>query len=208
MNIGDKIEMKGFVTSEKYLLNQTLPEIEKRLGFQEGRLSEGATFLVAERIPQKGEFETRGYSQVAGHKHVPLDKQINTEGHPLEGYNKDALQTRAQNAMSEDRLIKVVPKKEHNPNIKDDQQYPPGSGVPQWEVTSKIPFKVESVVEGGGKYVGQQSQNNESSNQNSSNQNVKTMDNQKENPKSVANIPSNTLTPQFNSAAEKTTLES
>lgn len=170
MNIGDRIEMKGFVTSEKFLLHQTLPEIERRLGFQEGRLAEGAIFLVAERIPQKGEFETRGYSQVAGHKHVPL-----------EGYNKDVLQTKAQEAMSEDRLIKVVPRKTHNPNIHDDIQYPPGSGVPQWEVTSKIPFKVESIVEEGGKYVGRQIHNNEAPNQNSSNPNTNKMDNNNDN---------------------------
>ncbi|MBX3254147.1 MAG: hypothetical protein KF862_08415 [Chitinophagaceae bacterium] len=186
MNIGDRVEMRGFVTSEKFLINQTLPEIEERLGFHKGRLSQGATFLIAERLPQKGEFEPQGYSQVAGHKQLPtLDQKI-APGGPLEGYRKDALLTMAQNAMAEDRLVKVVPKMEHNPGMSNDQQYPPGKGVPQWELTSKIPFKVESIVEAGGKYVGQQSSKTEGSSHSGSDQNKKTMEEKKNIPEQQA----------------------
>lgn len=37
-----------------------------------------------------------------------------------------------------DRLIKVIPMIGHSPNMSDDYQYPPGSGIPQWKVTKEI----------------------------------------------------------------------
>ena len=40
--IGDKIEIRGFVTQYKYLGGRTLFQMESLLGFQSGRLSNGA----------------------------------------------------------------------------------------------------------------------------------------------------------------------
>ena len=139
--IGDKIEIRGFVTQYKYLGGRTLFQMESLLGFQSGRLSNGATIATLDRLPTLDEFETAGYSQVAAHRHVmPRDLD------PV-GLRKMAMQAWTLNGP--DRLVKVMAAKAHDPKRSDDIQYPPGQGIPQWKLTRPIPGRVAAVLARG-----------------------------------------------------------
>lgn len=134
MKIGDTVQRAGFISKEKNLKGCSLGEIENRLGFHSGRLRNGAFILKPLFLPNSTDFVLRGYSQVADHKHkVPtgLDenkiKQIAMDSWSLNG---------------PDSLVKVVPITDHDSNMDDDAQYPPGSGVPQWKLVKPIGFKV------------------------------------------------------------------
>jgi hypothetical protein len=126
MRIGEEATVMGFVTQLKFLNGRTLLQIEGLLGFHGGRLAAGATIFALARLPNIEEFETQGYSQVAGHRHRPpagLD--------PL-ALRKMAM--RAWTLTGGDSLV-------------NDAQYPPGRGVPQWKLTRLIPARVVAVLQ-------------------------------------------------------------
>lgn len=125
--MGKPIKAKGFVTQEKFLRGRSLYEIEKLIGYHEGRLKGGALILKAIALPPISHFELRGYSQVAGDKFKPLTgfdenklKKISTEAWKLSG---------------PDSLVKVIPKVSGG-------TYPPGLGIPQWELNQDIDFQL------------------------------------------------------------------
>lgn len=140
------MDVRGYVTQDKFLRGRTLSTLEKYLGFAEGRLRLGATFVKLTRLPTEGEFELAGYSMTAQHRHV-------TPG----GLDVRKLKT---NAMARwtlsglDRLIKVIPAIAHDPGMSPDDQYPPGDGVPQWRLLSAIPgIVVAKPATAADKYV-------------------------------------------------------
>ncbi|MEJ1239307.1 hypothetical protein WBG78_14315 [Chryseolinea sp. T2] len=134
--VGQSVDIHGFVTSEKFIANCSLSEIEKRLGFHQGRLMQGAAFLVLSGTPSDKDFELRGYSNVADHRFKMPS-----------GLDVKVLKRNVKEAWEEDQtqLIKVVPRQGHNPEISDDIQYPPGHGVPQWKLTSDYKARVVAV---------------------------------------------------------------
>lgn len=155
LSIGNPINLKGFITQKGYLLGKSLEEIEQLLGYSRGRLKQGAWICELLRLPTINEFELAGYSQVASHR---FDKEFNTSEYDKD---KNALKIRKEIAMSvwlpigARSLIKVIPITQHNDSISNDEQYPPGSGIPQWRLTSSLPFNVKALVKGypQGKFI-------------------------------------------------------
>jgi hypothetical protein len=138
MVVGQNIQVSGFVTQLKYLSGHSLEDIGSLLGFNAGRLSMGGAFATLDRLPQIDEFETAGYSQVAAHRHVMPD-----------GLDPTVLRRNAMSAWAlagPNRLIKVMASIPHNRAMSDDEQYPPGLGVPQWKIVVPIPGKVIAVL--------------------------------------------------------------
>lgn len=135
------VPLKGFFTKQIYLQGQTLVEIERRLGFDSGRLSQGAWFAAATVLPNPHEFEFAGYSQVAGHH---TSEQYGDINNPKNKHEEDAyiLQKKAiintWKIYGSDRLVKVIPMIGHSYHMGQDYQYPPGSGIPQWRIISPI----------------------------------------------------------------------
>ena len=77
MPIGTPMQVRGYVTQDKFLMGRPLSELERYLGFQSGRLSRGATFIKLTQLPKDGEFELAGYSMTAAHRHeTPKDLDI------------------------------------------------------------------------------------------------------------------------------------
>ena len=138
MRVGQPISVRGFVTQLKYLAGRPLWEIELFLGYRSGRLAKGAAFATLDRLPQINEFETAGYSQVAAHRHVM------PAGLDPVGLRRMAMS--AWTLVGPDRLIKVLPETPHDSSLRDDEQYPPGQGVPQWKVTSPIQGRIVAVL--------------------------------------------------------------
>ena len=131
MTIGSAVEVRGYVTQDKFLRGRTLSTLERYLGFAAGRLRLGATFVKLTRLPTEGEFELAGYSMTAQHRHVtPSGLDV----------HKLKMHAMARWTLSgADRLIKVIPAIVHDPGISADDQYPPGDGVPQWRLLTGVP---------------------------------------------------------------------
>ena len=148
MNLHDYISVRGCITQEKYIKGRTLKDIERILGFHQGRLSKGMIVAALLQTPSKRGFELLGYTQVAGHR-----------------FDKDALKTLdvdklkelvMQNAFTTvgtNRLVKVIPNIPHSNSMTDDEQYPPGWGVPQWKLTTTLTARVIAVVKAGETYI-------------------------------------------------------
>ena len=141
----------GCFTKQICLQGKTLKEIERVLGFHAGRLSKGAKFVAAVRLPGIDDFDLAGYSQVASHH---TKAQYGNLNNPIGIHEENAYRIRKQNAMltwkltGSERLVKVLPAMTHDGNMDPDIQYPVGAGAPQWVVkyNSKIPCRYIAEV--------------------------------------------------------------
>lgn len=140
--------VRGCITQEKYIKGRTLSELENILGFHAGRLSQGATIAALLQVPTKSQFNLLGYTQVAEHK-------INQEA--FKGLDtdklKDLLLREIFTTVGINRLVKVIAKTEHSKAMSDDEQYPPGWGVPQWKLTAEMPAQVIAELKPGERYI-------------------------------------------------------
>jgi len=139
--VSNYVSLRGFFTTQIYLQGQSLREIEIRLGFDAGRLAQGAWFAVATQLPGPDDFEFAGYSQVAGHNTASQYGNLNK---PANDQEKQGYLNRKRSVISQwqlfgaSRLVKVIPMTGHSLNMSDDYQYPPGSGIPQWKVIKPV----------------------------------------------------------------------
>lgn len=142
MSTSGPVSLSGFFTIQIYLQGRTLAEIERLVGFERGRLINGAWFATALNLPGIDDFELAGYSQVAAHHTLEQYGDLNN---PKGKWEQDAYSIKKQNAMSEwslfgsKRPIKIIPMVGHDNDMKDDYQYPPGSGIPQWKIKRQKP---------------------------------------------------------------------
>lgn len=163
--------VRGFFTKDKFLDEKSLVEIESLIGYHHGRLSEGANiFRII--IPEKWhlnepdflkqfltQFELFGYSQVAEqhayrYKYSHQDASGNTIinenniiGNPkydIDVFKKMALESWENEGPNS--LIKIQPTTLHDDTILIDDQYPPGSGIPQWKIVYGIKWKAKLVA--------------------------------------------------------------
>ena len=148
MWINQSIQVSGCITQEKYIKGKTLLEIERILGFHNGRLNTGIIVAALLQIPSNDQFDLLGYTQVAEHRFnsnslkaldvIKLKDLVRKDVFTLNGIN---------------RLVKVIPQTGHQMSMSDDDQYPPGQGVPQWKLKDKIPARVIAIVLPGHKYL-------------------------------------------------------
>ncbi|NTS43887.1 hypothetical protein HRG84_23605 [Flavisolibacter sp. BT320] len=142
------LTVRGCITQEKYIKGRTLSELENILGFHAGRLANGATVAALLQVPTKSQFNLLGYTQVAEHK-------INQEA--LKGLDtdklKDLLLQETFTTVGVNRLVKVMAKTDHSKELSNDEQYPPGWGVPQWKLTASMPAQVIAELNAGERYL-------------------------------------------------------
>jgi hypothetical protein len=133
------IQVSGFVTLKKFLAGKSLQQIESLLGFHQGRLRLGATIAELQSTPSAAEFDLAGYSQVADHR---FNKAA------LNGFDMSKLKGIVQDVWSQpgEKLVKVIATTRHDPIMTDDDQYPPGQGVPQWKLVAQKPATVTAVL--------------------------------------------------------------
>lgn len=142
--VGATVDLGGCITNANSIWG-SVSEVEKRLGFHPGRLRQGFFVARLTRLPSIDEFNLGGYTNVSMHRF--------DAAHKLKEEEIKALKPKALRAMSDigaRNLIKIIPVIQHNANMDDDQQYPPGTGVQQWEIKrgSEIPMHVFKFVEG------------------------------------------------------------
>ncbi|OLY94435.1 hypothetical protein SAMN05444008_10138 [Cnuella takakiae] len=141
------LQVRGYITQERYLKYKSLPQMESLLGFQQGRLKEGAIVAVLDQMPAKSGFELAGYSQMAEHK-IPKDFTKGLDTNKL----KEILIKEVFTLTGEKRLVKVLPFSKHKVNLSNDLQYPPGQGIPQWKLSDTLFARVVAVVKPGQVY--------------------------------------------------------
>lgn len=142
------ISVRGCITQEKYIKGRTLAELENILGFHAGRLSQGATVAALLQVPNKGQFNLISYTQVAEHK-ISKEAFNGLDTDKL----KDLLLRETFTIVGVNRLVKVIAKTEHSKTMSDDEQYPPGWGVPQWKLTAEMPAQVIAELKPGERYI-------------------------------------------------------
>jgi hypothetical protein len=71
VTVGDIVEVRGYVTQDKYLVGRDLSEIERLLGFHAGRLALGASFVKLNSLPGADDFVLAGYSLTPEHRFAP-----------------------------------------------------------------------------------------------------------------------------------------
>ena len=62
MNLHDYITLHGCITQEKYIKGRTLADIERTLGFHQGRLSKGMIVAALLQTPSKDQFKLLSYT--------------------------------------------------------------------------------------------------------------------------------------------------
>jgi hypothetical protein len=171
LEVGTFTPAKGFITRLIHVVNQPAAELEQRLGFRAGRLSQGWMLLLLKERIAPGEFAFAGYSNSSGGRSrvttdsgielpVPIEDQVRARSGAID----EALGTgwfKLQKDLAEsfvltgsERIVKVVPNMPHMAAIPDDEQYPPGSGVPQWILKQEKLFLVAAVVAPGAAHAG------------------------------------------------------
>jgi hypothetical protein len=141
MNLNEMIEVRGCITQERYIKGRSLPELERLLGFEKGRLDKGIVVAALIQLPNINQFELLGYTQVAEHKFKGIDpKKLDV------AKLKEMVMKEAFTLVGYKRLVKVIANTPHNAKVDNDTQYPPGQGIPQWKLTSPLPARVAAIV--------------------------------------------------------------
>ncbi len=147
MWVNKPIDVCGCITQEKYIKGKSLTEIERILGFSNGRLKSGIVVAALMKLPLVTQFELLGYTQVAEHR-------FNSKPQGLDVVKlKNMVLNNTFSLHGIDRLVKVIPNAGHRSGISNDVQYPPGQGVPQWKLIAQIPARIIAIVKPGEKYV-------------------------------------------------------
>lgn len=159
MQAGDIFTLGGFFTKAMFLRSQSGAEIERRLGYRTGRLSDGWRLLFLTEMPGASDFEYRGYTQMSGgvplgHLLNPPDKRNSEQRLKDDGFDLGKLKLATISGVftleGPARLAKVIPVRGEY----GEADYPPGIGYPQWTLTKRLNFKVAAVLGPGETYLG------------------------------------------------------
>lgn len=159
LTVGQILDRKGYFTEAWYLRSQPSGEVERRVGYGAGRLAKGWWLLFLTRKPTLSEFECRGYSQMSdgipyGHLPAPPDPRNAEQRMRDDGIDLPRVKSNLVNQVFQisghRRLAKIYPCQ----NTLGGNEYPPGSGIPQWELVQPVPFRVAAFVGPGETYTG------------------------------------------------------
>jgi len=142
MKPGDIKSLTGYITLKKFVqVAGSLRKIEEILGFHSGRLREGAFLAELCLLPKPDEFELAGYSQVAAHRFPEQFRDIEKTLDITQA--KKSIINYWSSKVGASGLVKILPVTKHS-KMNDDDQYPPGLGVPQWKLIRPVPMKILS----------------------------------------------------------------
>lgn len=147
---GGTENLRGCFTIQRYIQGKSLREIERLLGFNEGRLAKGARFYTPVVIPGINNFEFAGYTQVSTDRIKEVYGDINKRDTEIKKIEHDEQKRRVAGnwrVYGAERLIKVAP-------VISTGEYPPGAGVPQWKFIHPITCRLVSFVrEWDGRFI-------------------------------------------------------
>lgn len=159
LTVGQADYFRGFFTRALHLRGKPAIELEDILGFERGRLGQGWWLLFMLELPGPHDFEFRGYTQMSGgieqgHLASPPDRRTAEERVKDLGHSDASMAAFKRRFVADNfvlhgpyRLAKLLPKA-------GGAGYPPGRGIPQWELTAKRRFLVAAEVGPGAMYLG------------------------------------------------------
>ena len=156
MKVGETIKAKGYITQLHFVAGKSGAQLEKLLGYKAGRLGFGWALLHLTKLPRPSDFRFRGYTQMSGGipmGHLKNREDAKTAEQLLREQVDDIVKLKERiirdtfRISGAKRLVKVIP----NRKPSGSRDYPPGQGIPQWELVSAMPFRVAAVIlpEGG-----------------------------------------------------------
>lgn len=122
--------VSGFIVPKEFIVNVSLRDLERMLGFRSQRFEKGAAFAQLDTVPGSAQLEYFGDTRTAAHRFE-------------ENRNKDISKPDLNNAAyqylrSTTKLIKVLPLKSHDSSLTDDDNWPSGFGAMQYKLKSGI----------------------------------------------------------------------
>jgi hypothetical protein len=145
MHVGEIVYRRGYITELPFVRGRTAAELDRLIGYRAGRLAEGWALLHLVRMPGPDEFEFRGYSHMSGGiaagEHRTAEGQLHQSGYDLGKLKQEIIRNKFRIAGAR-RLVKIVP----NRTSFGAKDFPPGAGIPQWELRREMPFRVAELI--------------------------------------------------------------
>ena len=158
MVIGETIKRMGYVTTYSEVKRKTAKQLEGMLSYKAMTKGEGWALLYLTRKPDPNDLEFDSIAHLMAGvsatlaKELPdktvLEKILKENGAALEKVKEQIIEA-AFHLTGGDRICKVVPDKDP-----DKKMYKFSLGVTQWELTSKLAFKVGALIPPDGKNWG------------------------------------------------------
>jgi len=161
--LGGTVDWDGDITENRWVSARSARNLEKSLGFGEGRLSAGWSILVLKQKLKPQDFIFSGLTLRSGGRYgKPADTQEEDDErlHVYEVMVKqygaaevDNMRLKALGGVAYTgprRLVKVVPVTRHSKTEAPSKQYPMGGGGLQWTLKRKCEFLVAVRVDAHG----------------------------------------------------------
>lgn len=160
LTAGTFIKAKGFVTRLISVINRPASRLEDLIGYHRGRLALGWSLLLLKEAVEPSDIILAGYSHFSGGR----------IGHPSQGAARMTVDSSAATTLDmgrvkrsladsfvltgPQRIVKLIPIMEHDPTMREPEQYPVGRGIPQWILACEKTFIVAATVQPGMAYLG------------------------------------------------------
>lgn len=154
MKVGQSSYQGGCFTFEGYIKGQNILEIARRLGLPQWRMEKGIYIAHALTLPGAHDFELAGVTLDSTDKFVAYDKVKGPQYQPQQfarlykGIDTDQIKKAYMDVFPQNKLVKVITAVPHE----DLRGYPPGTMVPQFLVTRKLPCLVTAFIPPGGTF--------------------------------------------------------
>lgn len=138
--------VQGFIVPKEHISDCNLAQLESILGFVKGRLKQGAAFAQLYELPAQHELEYFGSTQTPAHHWNENRENLSNLGVDVIEHNR--LNEAAYHYLNPaSKLIKVIPLKDHDPMLSEDENWPSGIGAMQYRLKVKKPAVIIEVIE-------------------------------------------------------------
>lgn len=159
MTLGALVTRRGDITKNRFVGARCARDVERSLGFGAGRLSSGWAVLVLKDRLTPADFKFSGTTlRSGGRLGLPGDtpeadgarphvtEVMKAEYGALHYEKMQQLALASVTEKGQDRIVKVVPVLDHDPDARPSDQYPMGGGGLQWTLTAPKTFLVAMTV--------------------------------------------------------------
>lgn len=145
LRLGRIVHRRGYVTQLPFVRGKSGRELDRLIGYRAGRMADGWALLELIEMPGPDDFEFRGYSHLSGGiaagESRTAEGRLRDGGYDVAKLKRDVIASKFR-VTGPSRLVKVVP----NRVAFGGDDYPPGAGIPQWELKRDLAFRVAALI--------------------------------------------------------------